>query len=113
MSNTRKRWSEDRRQFFAMLVVGCIAIGLCFLFGCTKAEPVPFVTTETPALPAECVAPATPEPKLPGQGKRDVLDDEAVRDREAMPGAYRNERLLRAACKERLQVLFPQKDGKP
>lgn len=74
---------------------------------CMKDPPPTFITTDTPALPSECVAPMTPEPKLPGGGKRDVLVDEAARDREHLRFAYRNEAILRAACKQRLEALFP------
>lgn len=92
-----------------MELATAILLAVILLAGCSKDEPVPFITTEAPALPAECVAPATPEPKLPGQGKRDVMVDEAARDRAALRSAYRSERILRSACKQRLEVLFPQK----
>lgn len=91
------------------LAICCaIAVG-----GCATGKPTAFITPDTPPLPAECLAPTTAEPKLPGNGTRDVMVDEAARDREAMRAAYRNERILRAACKQRLQVLFPQKGAKP
>jgi hypothetical protein len=116
----RKAWSEDTRQLFAMLatwglIFGAVVVAGVLVGGCTlfAEKPPAFVTTETPALPEECIAPTTPEPKFPGGGKRIVEDDEAARDREHLRFAYRNEAILRSACRQQLEALFPQPEAKP
>ena len=85
----------------AVLVVFLIVVGFGLLGGCSKDVSPPFVTLAQPEIPAECVTPATREPRLK---EGDVSTADAARDRTAMKWAFRNERNLRSACAVRLKA---------
>lgn len=90
-----------------------IAIAVVFVFvslamllaGCTKDAPPPFVTTQQPAIPAECLASSPGVPRLPDA---DVDTTAAARDRQKLVDALRLEGRNRRACAERLRILLAQ-----
>lgn len=99
---------DVKRPALAVAIVFFLVTLAMLLVGCGKEPPVaPFVTTEQPAIPAECVAQQRPIPKLPDG---DVDDKTAAKDSERLAGLLKVERANRRACEERLRILFPQKD---
>lgn len=73
------------------------------LAACTKEPPV-YISTPLPQPPAECLSPATKEPKL--DETRDATDLDAVKDRVALKNAFRRERGLRKSCGSQLKKLL-------
>jgi hypothetical protein len=99
-----------------------VAAGALLLAACSKEPPPETAVSRAEAeaqtvLPCECSVTCRPPPAEPPPMVADlpdwVSDRAAARDREAWKTAFRDERGNRAACSERLDVLFPKPEAKP
>lgn len=85
---------------FTLSRIVCIC---ALLAGCGgPPEPVPYITSELPEIPATCVSPSTPEPKL--DPNQDASDLDALKHVLKMKSAYRTEKHLRKSCGEELKA---------
>lgn len=89
-----------------LFVAAVCLVAALLLVGCGKNEPPIFITSQLPAIPGECIAPSTAEPKV--RAGDDATDLDAVKDRNRLKYAFRNERDLRKTCGDELKVLLPQ-----
>ncbi len=101
---------DVKKPAIAVAIVFLLVASVMLLAGCStpQAQP-PFVTTEMPAVPSECVVgKVRPTPKLPANVEID--DAIAAKDSKRLNDLLEVERSNRRACEERLRIILQQKD---
>ena len=101
--------TDIKRPALVVCIVFVLVSGAMLLVGCGKDAPPPFVTTEQPVVPSECLSASPAIPKLPDA---DVDSTTAAKDRQQLVDALKRERSTRRACADRLRALFPQPEAK-
>jgi len=100
---------DVKKPAIAVAIVFLLVAGAMLLAGCTPQAQPPFVTTEMPAVPSECVVgKLRPTPKLPANVEID--DAIAAKDSKRLNDLLEVERSSRRACEERLRIILQQKD---